>query len=81
MRISVGEYEQTASPYVDVNGERAKILAEKKMVNKVDAMAKRLQALPTEHLRVESQHYPGETHTGAMFRAVLDGIKFTYHAQ
>ena len=81
VRISVGEYEQTASPYVDANGERAKILAEKQMVNKVDAMAKRLQALPTEHLRVESQHYPAETHTGAMFRAVLDGIKFTYHAQ
>ena len=81
VRISVGEYEQTASPYVDANGERAKILAEKQMVNKVDAMTKRLQALPTEHLRVESQHYPAETHTGAMFRAVLDGIKFTYHAQ
>ena len=81
VRISVGEYEQTASPYVDANGERAKILAEKQMVNKVDAMAKRLQALPNKHLRVESQHYPAETHTGAMFRAVLDGIKFTYHAQ
>ena len=81
VRISVGEYEQTASPYVDANGERAKILAEKQMVNKVDAVAKRLQALPTKHLRVESQHYPAETHTGAMFRAVLDGIKFTYHAQ
>ena len=81
VRISVGKYEQTASPYVDANGERAKILAEKQMVDKVDAMAKRLQALPTEHLRVESQHYPAETHTGAMFRAVLDGIKFTYHAQ
>ena len=81
VRISVGEYEQTASPYVDANGERAKILAEKQMVNKVDAMTKRLQALPTKHLRVESQHYPAETHTGAMFRAVLDGIKFTYHAQ
>ena len=81
VRISVGEYEQTASPYVEANGERAKILAEKQMVNKVDAMTKRLQALPTEHLRVESQHYPAETHTGAMFRAVLDGIKFTYHAQ
>ena len=81
VRISVGEYEQTASPYVDANGERAKILAEKQMVNKVDAMTRRLQALPTKHLRVESQHYPAETHTGAMFRAVLDGIKFTYHAQ
>ena len=81
VRISVGEYEQTASPYVDANGERAKILAEKQMVNKVDAMTKRLQALPNKHLRVESQHYPAETHTGAMFRAVLDGIKFTYHAQ
>ena len=81
VRISVGEYEQTASPYVAMNGERAKILAEKQMVNKVDAMAKRLQALPNKHLRVESQHYPAETHTGAMFRAVLDGIKFTYHAQ
>ena len=81
VRISVGEYEQAASPYVDANGERAKILAEKQMVNKVDAMAKRLQALPNKHLRVESQHYPAETHTGAMFRAVLDGIKFTYHAQ
>lgn len=81
VRISVGEYEQTASPYVDANSERAKILAEKQMVNKVDAMVKRLQALPTEHLRVESQHYPAETHTGAMFRAVLDGIKFAYHAQ
>ena len=81
VRISVGEYEQTASPYVAANGERAKILAEKQMVNKVDAMAKRLQALPNKHLRVESQHYPAETHTGAMFRAVLDGIKFTYHAQ
>ena len=81
VRISVGEYEQTASPYVDANGERAKILAEKQMVDKVDAMTKRLQALPNKHLRVESQHYPAETHTGAMFRAVLDGIKFTYHAQ
>ena len=81
VRISVGEYEQTASPYVAMNGERAKILAEKQMVDKVDAMAKRLQALPNKHLRVESQHYPAETHTGAMFRAVLDGIKFTYHAQ
>ena len=81
VRISVGKYEQTASPYVDANGERAKILAEKQMVNKVNAMAKRLQALPNKHLRVESQHYPAETHTGAMFRAVLDGIKFTYHAQ
>ena len=81
VRISVGEYEQTASPYVDANGERAKILAEKQMVDKVDAITKRLQALPNRHLRVESQHYPAETHTGAMFRAVLDGIKFTYHAQ
>ena len=81
VRISVGEYEQMASPYVDANGERAKILAEKQMVDKVDAMTKRLQALPNKHLRVESQHYPAETHTGAMFRAVLDGIKFTYHAQ
>ena len=51
------------------------------MVDKVDAMAKRLQALPNKHLRVESQLYPAETHSVAMFRAVLDGIKFTYHAQ
>ncbi|UOO89390.1 alpha/beta fold hydrolase [Vitreoscilla massiliensis] len=80
VRITVGEYEQAASPYVDANGERAKILADKQMVDKVDAMAKRLQALPNQHLRVESEHYPAETHTGAMFRAVLDGIKYTYRA-
>lgn len=80
VRITVGEYEQTASPYIEPNGERAQILAEKQMVNKVDAMAQCLRALPTQHLRVESGHYPAETHTGAMFRAILDGIKYTYRA-
>ncbi len=78
VRMTVGEYEQAPSPHVDANGERAQILAQKQMVNKVEDMGMRLQNLQAAHLQLEQERYAGETHTGAMFRATLDGIKFLY---
>lgn len=78
VRITVGEFEQAPSPHIDANSERAHILADKQMVDKVEAMGQRLQALPNANVHIEQQRYAGETHTGAMFRATLDGIKFLY---
>lgn len=78
VRLSVGEYEQAPSPHVDANGERAQILAQKQMVNKIEDMGARLQGLQAVHLQLQQARYAGETHTGAMFRATLDGIKFLY---
>lgn len=78
VRMTVGEYEQAPSPHVDALGERAQILAQKQMVNKVEYMGARLQGLQAAPLQLEQVRYEGETHTGAMFRATLDGIKFLY---
>lgn len=78
VRLTVGEYEQAPSPYIDAQGERAKILAEKQMVNKVEAMGQQLQTIKQANVHLKQERYSGETHTGSMFRAILDGIKFIY---
>lgn len=78
VRITVGEFEQKPSPYVDANGERARILAQKQMVDKVSDMAHTLQQLQRPKTTVQFEQYAGETHTGSMFRAILDGVKLLY---
>lgn len=79
VRLSVGEYEQTAAPYLPPLSQRATTLERRGMVRNTQHLGQRLSTLPRSKIDVaETIIYPRETHASSLMPAINDGLKWLF---
>ena len=79
VRLSVGEYEQTAAPYLPPHSQRATMLERRGMVRDTQDLGQRLSTLPRSKINaVATTIYPRETHASSLMPAINDGLKWLF---
>ena len=79
VRLSVGEYEQTAAPYLPARAQRQTVLEARGMVRNVQRLGQQLAELPRGKIgAVEAAVYPRETHATSLMPAINDGLKWLF---
>lgn len=79
VRLSVGEYEQTAAPHLPSRAQRQAVLEQRGMVRNVRRLSQRLATLPDDRIgAVETAVYPQETHASSLMPAISDGLKWLF---
>ena len=79
VRLSVGEYEQTAAPHLPSRAQRQAVLEQRGMVRNVRRLSQRLATLPGDRIgAVETAVYPRETHASSLMPSISDGLKWLF---
>lgn len=79
VRLSVGEYEQTAAPYLPPHSQRAAQLERRGMVRETQSLGQQLSTLPRHKIAaLETALYPRETHASSLMPAINDGLKWLF---